>query len=87
VPYFVEKREALLRAMDAAGRDPTGFTFAAQVGLENTPASRRQARETALEFRRKGADHIILGVPAPEGPDGIEAMAREVAEPLRDAAG
>lgn len=87
VPYFVEKREALLRAMDAAGRDPTGFIFAAQVGVENTAASRRQARESALEFRRHGANHVILGVPAPEGPDGIEAMALEVAEPLRDAAG
>jgi alkanesulfonate monooxygenase SsuD/methylene tetrahydromethanopterin reductase-like flavin-dependent oxidoreductase (luciferase family) len=87
VPYFVEKRDQLLRAMDAAGRDPSGFTFAAQVGVENTAASRRHGRETALEFRRRGADHIIIGVPAPEGPDGIEAMAREVAEPVRDAAG
>ena len=73
--------------MDAAGRDPSGFTFAAQVGVENTAASRRHGRQIGLEFRRAGADHIIIGVPAPEGPNGINAMAREVAEPLRDAAG
>ena len=87
VPYFVAKRAELLRAMDAIGRDPTGFTFAAQVRIDNTAASRRQGLKTALEFRREGADHIIIGVPAPEGPSGIDAMAREVAGPLRDAAG
>ncbi|HYN70614.1 MAG TPA: LLM class flavin-dependent oxidoreductase [Candidatus Eisenbacteria bacterium] len=87
IPYFVAKREELLRAMEAAGRDPTGFTFAAQVGVENERESLRRGRETALEFRRVGADHIIIGVPAREGPDGIETMAREVAEPLRDIAG
>ena len=87
VAYFSAKREQLLRAMEAIGRDPTGFTFAAQVRVDNTPASRREGLRTALQFRRKGADHIIVGVPAPEGPDGIEAMAREVGDPLRDAAG
>ena len=33
------------------------------------------------------ATHVIVGIPARLGPDGLMTMAREVAEPLRSAIG
>ncbi len=84
---FRERREAILREMDALGRDPATFTFAAQLPTGTTPADRRAALGAALEFVRAGAGHVILGMPARLGPDGLVAVAREVAEPLRAALG
>jgi alkanesulfonate monooxygenase SsuD/methylene tetrahydromethanopterin reductase-like flavin-dependent oxidoreductase (luciferase family) len=87
VPYLSAKRDEILRALEAAGRDPTGFTFGAQLVVANEPGSLRDGRATAIEFLRAGANHFIIGVPGTEGPDALRAMAREVAQPLRDAAG
>jgi alkanesulfonate monooxygenase SsuD/methylene tetrahydromethanopterin reductase-like flavin-dependent oxidoreductase (luciferase family) len=87
VSYFVAKRDEIRRALDAAGRDPRDFTFGAQLNVIVNQTGLREARETALEFLRVGADHIIIGVPGSAGPDAMRAMAREVAEPLREAAG
>jgi alkanesulfonate monooxygenase SsuD/methylene tetrahydromethanopterin reductase-like flavin-dependent oxidoreductase (luciferase family) len=86
VDYFVGKRDEIRRALEAAGRDPADFTFAAQLNAGSTPAELRAAREVALEFGRVAADHVIIGVPGRVGPEGLRAMAREVAEPLREAA-
>jgi alkanesulfonate monooxygenase SsuD/methylene tetrahydromethanopterin reductase-like flavin-dependent oxidoreductase (luciferase family) len=86
VPYFVSKRDEIRRALDAAGRDPSDFTFAAQLNAGGEPDELRRARETALEFVRVGADHLIIGVPGRLGPDALAAMAREVAEPVRETA-
>ncbi len=85
VPLFVEKREEILRALDAEGRDPSSFTFAAQVNAGSTPAELTAARTAAIDLRRAGADHVIIGVPGRLGPDGLATMAREVAEPLAEA--
>jgi alkanesulfonate monooxygenase SsuD/methylene tetrahydromethanopterin reductase-like flavin-dependent oxidoreductase (luciferase family) len=87
IPYFSEKREGILAAMADAGRDPTGFAFAAQVATGLTSESRRAAVEGALAFARAGATHLVLGMPARLGPDGLTAVAREVADPLREALG
>ena len=87
VEYFVERREAILRALEAHGRDPSTFTFAGQVNVSAAPADLRRGREVALRFLEVGAGHITIGVPGREGPDAVAAMAREVAEPVRDAAG
>ena len=87
VAYFGERRDVLRRAIDAAGRDPASFAFAGQVEVGLEPAGLRAARESALGFIRAGADHVTLGIPGRSGPAGIEAMAREVAEPVRQAAG
>jgi alkanesulfonate monooxygenase SsuD/methylene tetrahydromethanopterin reductase-like flavin-dependent oxidoreductase (luciferase family) len=87
IAYFTERRSAILRAMEAIGRDPTGFAFAAQVATGEDVASRTAARDLALAFARAGATHLVLGLAARLGPDGLRAVARDVAEPLREALG
>ena len=87
VPYFVDRRDALRQALAAAGRDPGAFVFAAQVNVVGDAVGLRRAREVGLEFLAAGADHVTLGIPGREGPAGLATMAREVAEPIRDAAG
>lgn len=82
VAYFAEKRDEIRRALEAAGRDPDDFTFAGQLDVGTTVDTRRTALEIARRFVAVGANHVILGVPAAAGPDGMTAMAREVAEPL-----
>ena len=86
VPYFSAKRDEIVRALEAAGRDPAAFTFAAQVSCGATAASRREALETARAFLAAGANHVILGVPATMAPDGLAVVADEVAEPLAERA-
>ena len=83
VAYFAEKRDEIRRALDAAGRDPGAFTFAAQLDAGTTADTRRTALDIARRFVGVGANHVIIGVPAAAGPDGLAAMASEVAEPLR----
>ena len=87
VAYFVDRRAALVRALEGAGRDPAAFSFAGQVNVPSTAAGRRQAREQGLAFLQAGADHVTLGIVARDGPSALREMAREVAEPIRDAAG
>jgi len=82
VEYFVEKRSAIARALDAAGRDIEDFTFAAQLSCGLTADSRRRALETARAFVKTGAHHVILGVPASIVPGGLRLVADEVAGPL-----
>jgi len=84
VAYFIEKRDVIRRALAAAGRDPDDFAFAAQLSCGRTPADRAAALESARRFVRAGANHVILGLPATAAPDGMAAVAREVAEPLND---
>ena len=87
VDYFVDRRDALLRGLEEAGRDPATFAFAGQVNVASSPEGRRLAREQALALLRAGADHVTLGIVARDGPDALRAMAGEVAEPIREAAG
>lgn len=87
VDYFIERRDVLLRALEAAHRDPDSFAFAGQVEVALGAAGLRAAREVALGFVRAGADHVTLGIPGLAGPAGLATMAREVAEPIRQAAG
>ena len=85
--YLTERRTTILREMEAIGRDPTGFAFGAQIATGADARSRAAARELALAFVRAGATHVILGLAANLGPEGLRAVAREVAEPIRDALG
>jgi alkanesulfonate monooxygenase SsuD/methylene tetrahydromethanopterin reductase-like flavin-dependent oxidoreductase (luciferase family) len=87
VAYFVERRDALRRALEVAGRDPATFTFAGQLNVSAAPADLRRGREQALQFLAAGADHVTIGIPGRQGPQAVAAMAREVAEPVREAAG
>jgi hypothetical protein len=84
VTYFAEKRDQIRTALEAAGRDPDAFTFAAQVRCGETIAELREALLTAQAFQRVGASHLILSVPARLGPRGVARAATEVAAPLRD---
>ena len=72
------------RALDAAGRDPDDFTFAAQLDCGTSADTRRAALDVARRLSAAGAGHVILGVPAAGGAEAVAAMAREVAEPLRE---
>jgi len=87
VDYLREKRDAVLAAFEAIGRDPTGFDFAGQVVAGATRDDRRSAVAAATAMVAAGATHVIVGIPARLGPDGLVTMAREVAEPLRAAIG
>ena len=79
---FGERRDAILRAMEAAGRDPAGFQFVAQVAAGPDASARAEARSLGVEYARAGATHVSVAVPARLGPDALVAAAREVAEPL-----
>jgi len=87
VEYFVGKRDEISRALEAVGRDPAAFTFAAQLSCGATRESRRAALDTSRAFVRAGANHVILGLPAGAAPEGLRALAEEVAEPLVEAHG
>jgi hypothetical protein len=83
--YFSEKRDAILAALDAIGRDPATFQISAQIPTGTTADDRRWALAQALEAVERGATHVILGMPPRLGPAGVDAIAREVAQPFREA--
>ena len=81
--YLVDRRDAILRALESEGRDPAGFTIAAQVSCGETAADRRAALATARSMVGIGAQHLILGFTPRLGASTLRAIATEVAEPLR----
>jgi alkanesulfonate monooxygenase SsuD/methylene tetrahydromethanopterin reductase-like flavin-dependent oxidoreductase (luciferase family) len=83
IAYLVDRRDAMLRALEVAGRDPSGFTIAGQVSCGETAADRREALRVARSMVDVGARHVILGFRPALGPDALRAIAEEVAEPLR----
>ena len=85
--YFSVKRDALLAALAAAARDPATFEIAAQVPTGTTADDHRWALGQAREAVERGATTVILGMPPRLGADGVDAVAREVAIPLREALG
>jgi alkanesulfonate monooxygenase SsuD/methylene tetrahydromethanopterin reductase-like flavin-dependent oxidoreductase (luciferase family) len=87
VDYFVDRRHALRRALEAAGRDPAGFEVAGQVVSPADAAGRRTALDAALAMARAGATHVIVGIRAAGGPAALEVATREIAVPLREALG
>jgi alkanesulfonate monooxygenase SsuD/methylene tetrahydromethanopterin reductase-like flavin-dependent oxidoreductase (luciferase family) len=78
---FVEKRDALLRHCETVGRNPEEIEISAQAFLNEGHA---RLLEVATQFAQDGAQHVILVMPASDGPDGLAKLAREVAEPLRE---
>lgn len=85
--YFSDRREAILAALDAAGRDPARFDISAQVQTGTTAEDRRVALAQALEAVERGATYLILGMPPRLGAAGVDAIAQDVAKPLRAALG
>jgi alkanesulfonate monooxygenase SsuD/methylene tetrahydromethanopterin reductase-like flavin-dependent oxidoreductase (luciferase family) len=85
--YFSERRDAIVEALQAAGRDPETFDIVAQLPTGGTAADRAWALGQAQEAVSRGATQVILGMPARLGAAGVDAVAREVAAPLREALG
>jgi len=86
VAYLAEKRDAILAALEAEGRDASGFDIVGQVVTGSTLASRREAVDAARAMIGAGSTHIILGMPAALGPAGLVEIARDCLAPLRDIA-
>ena len=82
VDYFAAKRDEICRALEAAGRDSGDFAFAAQLTCGTTDHDRREALDLARALVARGANHVILGLPASAAPAGLTALVRDVAEPL-----
>jgi alkanesulfonate monooxygenase SsuD/methylene tetrahydromethanopterin reductase-like flavin-dependent oxidoreductase (luciferase family) len=83
--YFRDRRDAVLAALSAVGRDPRGFALVAQVPAGTTARQRRAALASAIEARREGATHVIIGIQPSVGPAAVDDAAREIATPLRAA--
>ena len=84
--YFSEKRDRILEALAAAGRDPSTFEIVAQVPTGTTADDRRWALGQGLEAVERGATSVILGMPPRLGAAGVDAVA-DIAVPLREALG
>ena len=84
---FSDRRAAVLEALEIAGRDAGTFEFGAQLPTGETREDRRAALGRGIDAVARGATHVILGMRPSLGPVGVEAVAREVAEPLRQAVG
>jgi hypothetical protein len=82
--YFA-KRDAILAALDVAGRDPPR-SDAARIPTGTTADDRRwalgQARDAVTAAPRRSSSAC-----RPPGRRGVDAVARDVAAPLREALG
>jgi alkanesulfonate monooxygenase SsuD/methylene tetrahydromethanopterin reductase-like flavin-dependent oxidoreductase (luciferase family) len=87
LPYFADRREAILRALDDAGRDPASFAIVGQVHTGPDAADRVRARGQAIAMAGAGATEMIVGIPASLGPRGLEDAHRDVLGPLRSELG
>jgi alkanesulfonate monooxygenase SsuD/methylene tetrahydromethanopterin reductase-like flavin-dependent oxidoreductase (luciferase family) len=84
IPYFAEKRDALVAALEADARDPSSFDVVGQVMTGPAAATRREALTAARGLVDAGATHIVFGMPPEHGPTGLDDVARECLAPLRD---
>jgi alkanesulfonate monooxygenase SsuD/methylene tetrahydromethanopterin reductase-like flavin-dependent oxidoreductase (luciferase family) len=84
---FSNGRDAILERLEAIGRDPASFDFGAQVPAGTTAEERAKALAAAHEALRRGATHLIINVRPRIGPGGVDAVASDIAEPLRQAIG
>jgi alkanesulfonate monooxygenase SsuD/methylene tetrahydromethanopterin reductase-like flavin-dependent oxidoreductase (luciferase family) len=82
--YLRERRDALARLLEQAGRDPAAFAFAGQVHVRD---DHRQAVESARLMVDAGATEVMLGMRAARGVPELRALVAEVATPLREAFG
>ncbi len=84
---FRGRRDRLLAACDAIGRDPAELTLSVQIVIPDDDSGRRHATGLAIEYGRAGAAEILLTTPARNGAEGIRRLATEVAAPPRDTFG
>jgi alkanesulfonate monooxygenase SsuD/methylene tetrahydromethanopterin reductase-like flavin-dependent oxidoreductase (luciferase family) len=81
---FGRKLDALRGHCERLGRDPGTVTVSVQLVVGNDLA---KLREEASSFIRAGAQEVIFYLDLSRGVDGLEAVASEVAEPLRQTFG
>jgi hypothetical protein len=79
---FVEKRDALLRHCETVGRNPDEIEISAQAFLRDGDYD--ALVEIASGYAREGAHHLVLLMPAEDGPDGLQRLADRAAIPLRE---
>jgi alkanesulfonate monooxygenase SsuD/methylene tetrahydromethanopterin reductase-like flavin-dependent oxidoreductase (luciferase family) len=84
---FSRGRDAIIEGLMAIGRDPATFEFGAQFPAGSTSEDRATALARGNDAVRRGATHVLVNLRPRSGPDGVDAVAREVAEPLRQAIG
>lgn len=82
LPAFAPKRDILLRACEAVGRDPSTIEVSAQARLAD--GNHRALLEVAMAYGEAGVDHLVFIMPAADGPAGLQRLADEVAVPLRE---
>ena len=75
--YFADRRDAILAALEAIGRDPATFALTAQVPAGTTAESRREGLEAAQDAVRLGATHVIVGMPPRLGAAGVDDVAAD----------
>lgn len=85
IDYFIDRREAILRALAEEGRDSSEFAFVGQVASADDAAARREAVDTAQAMVRAGATEMIVGITASGGTAALEIAAEGIARPLREA--
>ena len=83
VEGFIERRDGLLAACDAIGRERSEITLSVQIIIPPDGAPRREALAEAVRYGRAGASVIILTTLAREGAPGIRRLVTEIAEPLK----
>jgi alkanesulfonate monooxygenase SsuD/methylene tetrahydromethanopterin reductase-like flavin-dependent oxidoreductase (luciferase family) len=79
---FIEKRDALLRHCEVVGRNPDEIEISAQAFLRDGDYG--ALVEVADGYARGGAHHLVLIMPAAEGPAGLQRLADRAAIPLRE---
>jgi alkanesulfonate monooxygenase SsuD/methylene tetrahydromethanopterin reductase-like flavin-dependent oxidoreductase (luciferase family) len=84
---FSRGRDAILTQLEARGRDPETFDFGAQLPTGDTREDRAAALAAAHDALARGATHVILNMRPRLGPAAVDAIADEVALPLRDSIG
>lgn len=82
VQQFPERREQLMRACEAVGRDPAGIEISAQISCFGRPSA--EVLDDAEAFVRDGANHVIFAILASDGPAGLRRLRDEVVSPLRE---
>jgi alkanesulfonate monooxygenase SsuD/methylene tetrahydromethanopterin reductase-like flavin-dependent oxidoreductase (luciferase family) len=83
VEYFADRRQAILQALEAEGRDPATFELVGQVHTGADAAARSRAVDQARAMVSAGATEMVVGIPATLGPRGLEDAHRDVLGPLR----
>ena len=87
VGYFRSRRAAILESIAAGPTGPRPFAFAAKVDVGADRRRRREALRECLAFVDAGATHILLSMTPSLGPGVVDAVADDVARPLREALG